>query len=384
MTETSHPTSVPPTAPPAEPVGGAPLREQRGMLRVVLALTALALAVILAPFYGALLWAVIIALLFAPMQRWLRRRLRGNRTLAALLTVLVVLLIVVLPLLVVGAGLMSEVNAFYEGVQSGAIKPATWVHQVFERLPPAVTELLDRLGIGNERLLERKLQGLYAQLGQFLAQGALSYGQHTVKGVAALFVMLYVAFFLLRDGAELAITLNDSLPLAPRHKRLLRHKFKAVIRATVKGNLLVALLQGGLGGLAFWVLGLPGALVATVLMMFLSLLPAIGAALVWAPMALFLLIDGRVAAGLGLMAWGTIVIGLVDNLLRPVLVGQDTRLPDWVVLMTTVGGMAVFGVNGFVIGPLIAAMFFAVWDIALSSRGDGARRSGGRDGFTAR
>lgn len=353
------------------------------MLRVLLALTALALAVILAPFYGALLWAVIIALLFAPMQRWLRRRLRGNGSLAALLTVVVVLLIVVLPLLLVAAGLTSEINALYEGIRSGAIRPAAWVHQVYERLPPGMTALLDRLGIGNEQLLERKLQELYAQLGPLLADGALSYGQHTMRWAAAVFVMLYVAFFLLRDGAELAVTLNDSLPLAPRHKRLLRHKFKAVIRATVKGNLLVALLQGGLGGLAFWVLGLPGALVGTVLMMFLSLLPAIGAALVWAPMAVFLLIDGRVAAGLGLLVWGTVVIGLVDNLLRPLLVGQDTRLPDWVVLMTTVGGMAVFGINGFVIGPLIAAMFFAVWDIALTSRGDATRRSAGRDGVSA-
>lgn len=339
------------------------------MLRVLLALTALALAVILAPFYGALLWAVIIALLFAPMQRWLRRRLRGRGSLAALLTVIVVLLIAVMPLLLLGAGLMNEINALYEGIQSGEIRPAAWVHQVFERLPPSMRELLGRLGIGNEQLLERKLQGLYAQLGQFFADGALSYGQNTIKGVAALFVMLYVAFFLLRDGAELAITLNDSLPLAQRHKRLLRHKFKGVIRATVKGNLLVALLQGGLGGLAFWVLGLPGALVGTVLMMFLSLLPTIGSALVWAPMAAFLLIDGRTAAGLGLLAWGAIVVGLVDNLLRPYLVGQDTRLPDWVVLLTTVGGMSVFGINGFVIGPLIAAMFLAVWDIALLSRG---------------
>lgn len=371
---------MPPATPP---VSVPPVREQRGMLRVLLALTALALAVILAPFYGALLWAVIIALLFAPMQRRLRRRLRGNGSLAALLTVLVVLVIVVLPLLLVAAGLMSEINAFYEGIRSGAIKPSAWVHQVFELLPPGVAGLLDRLGIGNEQLLERKLQGIYGQLGQLFAEGALSYGQHTVRWAAAVFVMLYVAFFLLRDGAELAITLNDSLPLAPRHKRLLRHKFKAVIRATVKGNLLVALLQGGLGGLAFWVLGLPGALVATVLMMFLSLLPAVGAALVWVPMAAFLLIDGRIASGLGLVAWGTLVIGLVDNLLRPLLVGQDTRLPDWVVLMTTVGGMAVFGVNGFVIGPLIAAMFFAVWDITVSSREDALRRPGGRDGFNA-
>jgi predicted PurR-regulated permease PerM len=136
----------------------------------------------------------------------------------------------------------------------------------------------------------------------------------------------------------------------------------------VKGNLLVAALQGFLGGLAFWALGLHGALLWAVLMGFLSLLPAIGAALVWGPVAVYYLATGDLLRGLALAAWGAIVIGLVDNLLRPLLVGKDTRMPDWVVLITTLGGMAVFGINGFVLGPVIAAMFFAVWQIAVHDR----------------
>jgi len=136
-----------------------------------------------------------------------------------------------------------------------------------------------------------------------------------------------------------------------------------VIRATVKGNLLVAAIQGALGGVAFWFLGVSAALLWAVLMAFLSLLPAVGAGLVWVPVAIYLFMTGVVWQSLALVAWGVLVIGLVDNVLRPLLVGKDTGMPDYVVMITTLGGMAVFGINGFVVGPAIAAMFFAVWHI---------------------
>jgi len=143
-----------------------------------------------------------------------------------------------------------------------------------------------------------------------------------------------------------------------------------VIRATVKGNLLVAAIQGALGGLAFWFLGVGGALLWAVLMAFLSLLPAIGAALVWLLVAFYLFVTGAVWQSLVLVAWGVLVIGLIDNLLRPFLVGKDTHMPDYVVMITTLGGMAVFGINGFVLGPVIAAMFFAVWHLHTVDQGD--------------
>jgi len=129
----------------------------------------------------------------------------------------------------------------------------------------------------------------------------------------------------------------------------------------------VAAIQGALGGLAFWALGISGALLWAVLMMFLSLLPALGGALVWGPLALYLLLTGAVWKGVLLCVFGVLVIGLVDNLLRPILVGKDTRMPDYVVMVSTLGGMAVFGVNGFVLGPVIAAMFIAVWQIYVST-----------------
>ncbi len=146
-----------------------------------------------------------------------------------------------------------------------------------------------------------------------------------------------------------------------------------MIRATVKGNIAVAALQGALGGVAFWVLDVHAPVLWAVVMAFLSLLPAVGAGLIWLPLALYLLATGDIGAGLGLIAYGVLVIGLVDNLLRPLLVGKDIKMPDYLVLISTLGGMAVFGINGFVVGPLIAAMFIAVWDIVASERLPGTK-----------
>jgi predicted PurR-regulated permease PerM len=148
-----------------------------------------------------------------------------------------------------------------------------------------------------------------------------------------------------------------------RRQQELVAMFATVIRATVKGNLLVAALQGALGGLAFWVLDVGAPLLCGVLMACLSLLPVLGSALVWLPVAAWLLVSGATWQGLALLAWGLLVIGLLDNLLRPLLVGKDTRLPDYVVMITTLGGITVFGLNGFVLGPAIAAMFVAIWHI---------------------
>ena len=189
---------------------------------------------------------------------------------------------------------------------------------------------------------------MLAQGTQFIATQALGIGQNTFEFVAGLFITLYLAFFLIRDGESLARAARRVVPLAPAHQRELLQKFRTVIRATVKGNLVVAALQGLLGGLAFWVLGVGGALLWAVLMAFLSLVPAVGAALVWVPVALYFFVTGALWQGVALTAWGVLVIGLVDNLLRPLLVGKDTRMPDYVVLTTTLGGMAVLGINGFV------------------------------------
>ena len=152
------------------------------------------------------------------------------------------------------------------------------------------------------------------------------------------------------------------MPLFDDPKTALADKFTTVIRATIKGSIVVAIMQGLIGGLIFWALGIHAALLGGVMMGFFSLLPAIGTGLIWVPVALFLLITGSIWQGLVLVFCGFFVIGMVDNLLRPILVGKDTRMPDYIVLISTLGGISMLGINGFILGPVVAALFMAGWE----------------------
>ena len=351
----------PPPEHPVEPAG-------RRTLPLLMAAVSVAMAWILWPFYGTILWGTVIALLFAPLYRCLLPRCRQRRTLAALATLLAVLVLVVLPLTLITAALTREAAGVYQRLQSGELNPTLYFRGVFDALPGWITALLDRFGLVDFATLQQRVTVALTQGSQFIATHALAIGQDTFMFVLDLFITLYLAFFLIRDGEHLARDLRHALPLPSAQRQELFDKFAVVIRATVKGNLLVAALQGLLGGLAFWFLGVDGALLWAVLMAFLSLLPAVGAGVVWVPVALYFFVTGALWQGLALTAWGVLVIGLVDNLLRPLLVGKDTRLPDYLVLISTLGGMSVMGINGFVLGPAIAAMFVAVWHIYGSTR----------------
>ncbi len=341
---------------------------------VLLILVGAALGWILLPFYGSIMWGAIIALLFAPLHRRLLPWLNGRRRSAALATLLFVLIIVILPLVLVTAALAREAALVYQRLQSGDMHVAQYFHGLFDALPQWVSALLDRFGLADFDTLQRRLAEALSQASKLIAAQALAIGQNTFEFIVGLFITLYLAFFLILDGEAVARAVRRAIPLAPAQKQDLVDKFTTVIRATVKGNLLVAAIQGALGGLAFWFLDVTGALLWALLMAFLSLVPAVGASLVWLPVALYLLATGALWQAIALVAWGVLVIGLIDNLLRPVLVGKDTRMPDYVVMITTLGGMAVFGINGFVLGPVIAAMFIAVWEIHTDSAAQGTPR----------
>ncbi len=344
-----------------------PSLEDRVFLFLVIAVS-LAFAWILWPLFGAVLWGVIIAIMFVPLYRRLSRSMRQRRTLAALTTEVIILVMVILPVTLIAALMLQEALSTYERIQSGDLDFGRLFQQVFDAMPAWMAGLLDRAGLTSLRVVQERLSAGMSQGVQFLATQALNLGQNTLNFILSLFVMLYLLFFLLRDGDDLARRIRNAIPLPADQKRDLTLRFTTVIRATVKGNLVVAVVQGALGGLIFWFLGIHAPVLWGALMAVLSLLPAVGAGLVWVPVAVYLLVTGAVWQGLVLTAFGVLVIGLVDNLLRPILVGKDTRMPDYVVLISTLGGIAVFGINGFVIGPMIAAMFITVWDILASSR----------------
>jgi predicted PurR-regulated permease PerM len=291
----------------------------------------------------------------------------GRRNTAALATLALTLVIVIIPLILIAVSLVQEISLVAQNIRSGQINFAGYFQQVVQAVPKWVLDLLNRFGLGDVEGLVSRVSAAAAQGSQAIASHALSIGQNTFEFLVSFALMLYLLYFFLRDGADLSKTIRNSLPLAKPHAHYLLNKFTTVIRATIKGNIAVAAAQGIIGGLAFWFLGVQGALLWGVLMGFLSLLPAIGAALIWGPVAIYFLAVGAMAKALGLIFVGVFVIGLVDNILRPLLVGKDTRMPDYVVLMSTIGGIALFGINGFVIGPVIAALFMAAWDLFASS-----------------
>lgn len=353
----------------AVPIGAALLLQSRVLL-LTAGLVTLALGWILLPLQAVLLWSAVIAMLFAPVQRRLLMHWHGRQNLAALATLFLAIVMVVLPVALIAGSLVSEAAAVVARLQSGEWNLDRFLSGLFSRLPAWVTAVLDRFGLGNFAVLQRRVTSLLSQAGQGMAAQAMMLGQSAFDVVVGLCLTVYIAFFMIRDGVGWARAFRNGIPLPEGDKQVLFARFSTVIRATVKGNLLVAALQGACGGLAFWVLDVGAPVLWAVLMAMLSLLPAVGAGLVWGPVAVYLLLTGEVWKGAALVAFGVLVIGLIDNLLRPMLVGKDTRMPDVVVLVSTLGGMAVFGIHGFVLGPVIAAMAMAVWHLMLRAWAD--------------
>ena len=323
---------------------------------------------VLSPFYGAVFWGAVFAIVFSPLHARLLKTMPTRRTLTAALALLCILLLVILPLGLLSALLVQEAGLVFQRMQSGELSFSLYFQQIYAALPDWATALLGRFGLTDVALVQDRIATSLKQGSQFFATQAFNIGQNTFDFLMGFFIMLYLLFFFLRDGSALGRRMTDTLPLEGDIKRDLSGKFITVIRATVKGNIVVAMVQGALGGLIFWILDIHAPVLWGTLMAFLSLLPAIGAAIVWLPVAIYFLVTGAVLNGLLLAAFGVLVIGLVDNVLRPLLVGKDTKLPDYLVLMSTIGGMALFGLNGFVIGPVIAAMFVAAWDLFSISR----------------
>jgi predicted PurR-regulated permease PerM len=328
---------------------------------LLVALTTLAFLGLIASFAMPVFWAAVLATVFFPLQRRYVARLGGRRSLAALATMLTILGLIVVPLFLVGVAVSREAVYLHDQITSGAIDLQAPL-RFLRRMTPLASDYLAGFGVDVDGLVQRLSTSAIA-VSQFIASRALGIGQDVLRITALFFLMLYILFFLLRDGSQLVATLIRVLPLGDGRKRQLLAKFADVSLATIKGTLVVGVVQGAIGAILFWVLGIPAPVFWGSLMAVFSVLPAVGPGLIWLPAAVILLGMGQIVKGIVLIAAGVLVIGLVDNVLRPVLVGRDTQMPDYLVLLATLGGLAIFGVSGFVIGPVIAAFFLVVWDM---------------------
>lgn len=318
---------------------------------------------ILKPFFGAIFWACAIAIVFFPVQQRLLNRWPNRPNLAALATLLLCIVVVILPVIFVIGSVVEEAVLVYENIQSGKINPAQYVESVGQGFP-LLNSLLDKVGLDLGRIKTDAMNALTTS-GKFLAMHTLTIGQNAFAFLVSLAIMLYIAFFLLRDGSRLTELIVLAMPLGDSRERTLITVFTEVIRATIKGNIVIAMLQGTIGGITLWALDVHGAMLFGALMAMFSLIPAVGSAIIWAPIAIYFAATGDTTSALILAGVGAGIIGMIDNVLRPILVGRDTQLPDYIVLLSTLGGISLFGVNGFVMGPVVAAMFIAFWGIFI-------------------
>lgn len=334
----------------------------------------LAFAWLLLPFSGAIFWAFVFAVLFLPLFERIQKKMPGKKNRAAVLTLILCLLIAILPLSIIIFSLLQEGGMLYRKMLTGEIDFNRTFMEIYNSLPEWLTPIMSGFGVGDIRDLQNKVTSGLMQASRFLAGKAFAIGQNVFGfGVGAI-IMLYLLFFFLRDGQSLSQAIRRAIPLGDSQKHELLNRFTGVIRATVKGNLIVAIVQGALGGLIFWVLGIQAPVLWGAVMAFLSLFPA-GAGVIWVPVAIYLLSTGAIIKGIIMIVFCAVVVGLADNLLRPILVGKDTQMPDYIVLISTLSGLSLFGLNGFVIGPVIAALFMTSWKMFSDGKSGNPREA---------
>jgi predicted PurR-regulated permease PerM len=336
---------------------------QNRFFLLLLSILTITFILFLVPFWGAIFWAVAIAIIFFPLQVWLTNHLGGHRTIAAALTLTCSILIVMVPVALVVVEIVQESAKLYQAFEEGDMDPASIYQSIADRFP-FIPDLLSRFGVDTSNLGER-FGSAVSSSSQYIAEEAFKIGKGTTSFVISLGVMLYLTFFLLRDGRYITRTLLKAIPMQRERANKLSKRFTEVTRATVKGTIIVAAIEGTLGGFLFALLGIPAAVLWGVVMGLLSLIPALGSILVWGPAAVYLFASGDIVQGIIMLAFGGVVVGPVDNILRPYLVGRDIRLPDYIILLAILGGIVILGVNGLVVGPILAALCFTFWHIFI-------------------
>ena len=329
-------------------------------------------------FLQPIFWAIALAIVFYPVNQKLLGLLGERRSLAAVLSVAIIVLVVVLPITAIIGAMANEAAGLIQRITCDPVAAdcrkidlsaaLAWADQTV----PLVIETAGRLGIERDELqnLTAELSNSAVTISQYLAARAVSLGQGTIRIAIYFFLMLYLLYFFLRDADKILDGLVRALPFGDERERHLLGRFAEVSRATIKGGLVVGTVQGIIGGILFASVGIGAPVLWATVMALLSIVPAVGTSLVWLPTAIVLIVQGQVLSGIIVIAVGALVIGLVDNLLRPILVGRDTKMPDYLILLSTLGGLFAFGLAGIVIGPIITAFFLSVWAMAEDEYSD--------------
>lgn len=346
---------------------------QHASFLLILAVVSLLMAVIMWPFAQPLLWAALAAIMFQPLYRWMLRKFGGRRNAAASASLLVIFFAVLVPALWLGTLVVQEALILVSTLQQQPLDLTITFDRVYSMLPQMAQEAIDRSGWADMANVQKKLEGVLAQSAGMIASQAVSIGSGALGFLLSFSVGLYVMFFLLRDGERIGRTVLRTIPVKRSISERLAERFLGIVRATIKGSGVVGVVQGVMGGITFLIVGLESALFFGVLMTIFALVPVIGAGAVYVPVGLWLLVAGEVWQGVFVLVVGFFVISSADNVLRPILVGRDTGIPDWIILVTTLGGISFLGFSGIVLGPLVAGLFLASWSILREYRDEDAR-----------
>lgn len=334
-------------------------RFRKAFLLILVASVSAAFVVMLRTFVVTILMAAIFSGLLYPFFARLMRRV-GSRPVAAAITVFSTLVLVIGPLLLVLGLVVNQAASVTENVGpvvQRLINEPTFLEQQIERIPG-----YERIAPYRDEIVLR-IGDLVDALGRFLAGSLSGATRGTVTFIGQFFLFLYTMFFLLLDGPAIRDAILRHVPLRGDEKQQMIDRFVSVTRASLKGTIVIGIIQGSLSGFAFWVAGIPNAMFWTVLMIVLSIIPMVGGALVWVPACIILAATGQWVTGVLLAAFCSLVVGSVDNILRPHLVGRDTKMHDLVILFSILGGILTFGPIGFILGPLIAGLFVTTWGI---------------------
>lgn len=341
---------------------------QHASFLIILAVVTLLMAVIIWPFAQPLLWAGLSAIMFQPLYRAILRRMRGRRNPAAGVSLLVIFFAIMVPALWVATMVVQEAITLVATLQQQPLNLAALFEQVYSMLPRVAQEAVDRSGWADMAMVQARLQEFLTRSAGMIAGQAVSIGSGALSFVLSFGVSLYVMYFLLRDGERIGRTVLCAVPVEQSIAERLAERFLGIVRATIKGTGVVALVQGALGTITLLIAGVPSALLFGVIMAIFALVPVIGAGAVWLPAGLYLLLIGDYWQGLFVLLTGFFIISSADNVLRPILVGRDTGIPDWIILITTLGGISLVGFSGIVLGPLVAGLFLASWSILREQR----------------
>ncbi len=339
------------------------MKEQRNQVRSIALVAAAAIAfylcwLMLQPFIEVLLWAAVLVVVFHPVHMRLAARTKSSGWSAALSSLLVIATILI-PLTLVTWAVVNEVANVAQNVQDN-------VSSLLDPNSPSTGRALKWLGqyvnveqLRSQEYLVERLKNLSGQI----AGRTLGVVGGLVGAVVEIFFVIFTMYYLFRDGDKIIDWLRDILPLEKAQSQEIFTRTRDVISASVYGVVAIGTVQGALGGLMFWLLGLPSALVWGVVMIFMSMIPMLGSFVVWVPAAIFLAATGHWAKAAILTAWGALVIGSIDNFLRPKLVGEKTKLHELLIFFSVLGGLQVFGVLGLVVGPVIVAVTLALLDV---------------------